>query len=258
MSTIEFHALLHAALHFHVLSHLDLGRDSASLYNDNQEERSWVSSLLRAHQNASGRLALQFLPLQTGGLEELRHRLRHGGIQGLGDPQGRTLRAAFLAAIDLEKQLFAMAWGWEQSLQSQRLARASRALGEPLTKLREALWDGTGPVPPLIVLDCAALGTHGRAVSHGDRRVVAVNLGAGMDHALLQIFHEEIHPVTDRLVMQEVEGVDRDTRAGSEGYALHQRLEEAAVARGREVIREHAPDLADGYEAWAGRFGMAV
>ena len=235
MSSIEFHGLLHAALHYHVLSHLDLGPDSASLYDESREERSWVASLLRAHQNAPGRLALQFLPLQTGGLEELRHRLRHGGTPALEDAQGRTLRAAFLAAIDLEKQLFTMAWGWDQSLRSQRLARASRALVEPLTKLREALWEGVGPVPPLIVLDCAALGTHGRAVSHGDRRVVAVNLGAGLDHALLQIFHEEIHPVTDRLVMQEVEGADRDTRVGSEGYALHQRLEEVAVARGREM-----------------------
>ncbi len=257
MSTIEFHATLHSALHYHVLSHLDLGADAASIYDPNTDSRDWVEGLLWAYGNAPGRLALQFLGIQINSLDSLREKLRYGSADtGLGDEPGRSLRAAFLAALDLERHHFSMAWNRDARSREQRLARASLEMREPLVALRAKLWKGHGEPPPLTVLDCPALGLAGRAVTLRGRRVVAVNLDSEGQHALHQIFHEEVHPVTDPAVMEHYSGQSRDTRLDGEGYVIHKALEAAAVQRGREVVAAVNPSGSEAYEVWAGRFGL--
>jgi len=259
MERIDFKATLHSALHFHVLSHLDLGQDAASLFNASLEPRDWVDGLLSAYRNAPGRLALQFLGIQTSSLDGLREQLRYGSVAtGLADETGRTLRAAFLAALDLERHDFSMAWNRDAAERQQRLVHTARSLGERLDRLRSALWEGQAEPPPLTVLDCPALGLNGRAATCRGRRVVAANLAGDLEHALLQIFHEEIHPVTDPGVLEQQPDAPRDTHVDGDGYAAHLALEQAAVTRGREVVHAVAPDLSDGYEVWAGRFGLAI
>ena len=258
MSTVEFNATLHAALHYHVLSHLDLGADAASLYDTNTESRDWIEGVLWAYGNAPGRLALQFLGIQINTLDSLREKLRYGSADtGLGDEAGRSLRAAFLAALDLERHHFSMAWNRDARLREQRLARASSDMGARLSALRAELWKGKGDPPGLTVLDCPALGQAGRSVMLRGRRVVAVNLSSEGDQALYQILHEEVHSITDPLVMAKHAGQTRDTRVDSEGYELHQTLEHAALERGRAVLQAVTPDSMDAYEAWANRFELS-
>mgnify|MGYP001285554266 CR=1 FL=1 len=257
MSTVEFHATLHAALHYHVLSHLDLGDDAASIYDPNTEERDWVEGVLWAYGNAPGRLALQYLGIQINSLDSLREKLRYGSADtGLGDEAGRSLRAAFLAALDLERHHFSMAWNRDARVREQRLARAGLEMGEALTALRAELWKKQKDPPPLTVLDCPALGQAGRSVTSRGCRVVAVNLGSEGDQALYQILNEEVHLFTDAAVLEKSVGTIRDTRVNSEGYALHQSLEQAAVSRGRVLIQAIAPERVDAYEAWSERFGL--
>ena len=254
MSTVEFHATLHTALHYHVLSHLDLGEDAASIYDPNTETRDWIEGVLWAYGNAPGRLALQFLGIQINSLDSLREKLRYGSADtGLGDEAGRSLRAAFLAALDLERHHFSMAWNRDARVREQRLARAGLEMSDRLTALRAALWKGQGDPPPLTVLDCPALGLAGRSVSLRGRRVIAVNLDSEGEQALYQILKEEAYVFTDPAVMEKHAGQNRDTRVDSEGYTLHQALEQAAVAHGRAVLKTVAPDSMAAYDAWARR-----
>src|SRR5690606_25315702 len=64
MSAIQWARALEPALLFHVLAHLPLGRDAASLHDDTLPSRPWVQALLDAHAAAPGRLLVHALGLR--------------------------------------------------------------------------------------------------------------------------------------------------------------------------------------------------
>ena len=121
-----------------------------------------------------------------------------------------------------------------------------------LQELRAGPYAPTGRTPPpLVVLDVPALGRKGRAMAHRGVRRVGTSLSEAPDHVLMQVFHEEMHPITDPVVLSDLEdGVARDTRPGTEGFAVHQQLEATAVAASRAFLEARAPEHVAAFDAW--------
>lgn len=251
MSEIEWRRELEPALVLHVLAHLELGRDAASIYDDTLPERAWVEGLRDAYMAAPGRLHVHALGLRhREGLEAL----REAPPAGLRDTAGRRLLELLLDAMANERAEFACGWDASAPEAEARRAEVVARIAEPLTVLRRALWEQQGEPPPLTVLDCPALGLAGRGASDEHGRVVAVSLAAPTDHLLCQLLHEEIHPVTDPVARSTMPSISQDTRAGTAGHALHAALEHAAIEVGEALITARTPAWAVAYAHWRSRF----
>lgn len=132
---------------------------------------------------------------------------------------------------------------------------------ERFLELREALYERVEHAD-VIVLNVPALTassgfTHGRAVSIGGGRVVAVSFDAEDSFALIQALHEEIHPITDPPIREIFAGVAQRTDGHGEGGVLHAELERAAVHVGAALIQARDPALMPAYERWCARYHMA-
>lgn len=238
------------ALAYRLLSHLDLGADAANVYDPSRPERPWVAGLAAAYQAAPGRLALQVHAMAYDDIDAWLTDLAESPPRSLSDDAGQRLIAAVQQAAAAERDPFAA--GWDRA--EQRLAEISASLGPSLQRLRERLWEAQGDPPPLTVLDCPALGPCGRATAAGGARLVAVSLSQPRDHVLCQILHEEIHPLTDPIVRAEWDDeAAQDTRLGTAGAALHQRLESVAVAATEAFLQARAPELMTDFRRWQAR-----
>lgn len=252
MSGISWAREIEPALVFHVLAHLELGRDAASIYDETLPERAWVAGLREAYEAAPGRLHVQGLGLRhREGLE----RLRDAPPPGLRDAAGRRLLERLLDASASEREAFVSAWAATEREAEARRDEVAARIGEPLDVLRRALWEEHGEPPPLTVLDCPALGLAGRGASDSHGRIVAVSLAAPIDHLLCQILHEEIHPITDPVIRESMPSFSQDTRAGTPGHALHAAIEHAAIEVGEALILARAPAWAEAYARWRERLG---
>lgn len=254
MSMVKVHRPHHAELLYHVLAHLDLGADAASLYRRELAARPWVPGLLGAYKRAPGRLAVHALPLCTDDLQALMGALEPGATPSLCDEAGRSLADRLAAALEAEQARVTLRMEQTARRAEARSPGRLEALRPPLARLRHALWSEAGQVPRLRILDCDALqregGSHGRAMTHHGQQVVAVALAAPPEQVLCQLLHEEVHAVTDPQVLAGEPHAGRDTRAGSEGFALHLRLERRAVEAGQVLVDSVAPHLQHGYSRW--------
>ena len=239
-----------AALVFRVLSRLDLGADAANLYDPSQPERPWAAPLLQAWRAAPRRLYAQVLALRFHEPTELIQRLRWRPPAPLRGEEDQALALALaeaMEAVAAEPRQDRGVWS----------AAPHRPLVEALTELRIALYAGQErDPPPLRVLDCPALGKAGRATSYDGERLVAVSLEQPFEQVLMQVLHEEVHPVTDPLVLADWEDqAPRDTRAGSAGHALHQRLEQVAIGATQALLQARAPRWLPAFEGWLEALG---
>lgn len=233
----------HASLHYYVLVQLDLGRDAANIFAPADPRPVYADALQALYLASAGTIALQVLPLRTSDLAGLlgtldQHQMRI-------DPE---LQDAWAAALREEMGRFGPAFrrGTTDAAQA-----ALGTIKPDLDLLRIALWalQDKSP-PPLTLLDVRALGRHARASAHAGERLVATSLSQPADHVLCQVFHEECHAISDRLVPT----ANRETRAGTAGFATHQRIEAAAVELGDRVIRAVAPHVSPAYTRWRGHF----
>lgn len=243
MTDIIFERRPEAAHAFFVLAHLDLGRDAANLHDDTLPEHHWVEPLKEAYAGAPGRLSLHALPLRSD-WPTIVTALRTAPPRSLSDDRGRALASRFADAWDATND-FVPTW-----------ARPPTDLVAPLQSLRLALWERVGPPPPLTILDVEPLGPHARAIEEAGRRIVATSLAEPLEHALCQIFHEEVHASSDPLVRVGREHEHRDTAVGRPGYALHADLERTAIEVGQAIIEARAPELLGAYARWRDRFGL--
>jgi hypothetical protein len=256
---ISLSSPLHVELFYHVLSHLDLGRDAASLYNPDLPPRTWSAPLLEAYCNAPERLQAQVLPLLTPDLVTLQQRLRSLGFAGLQDEPGRLLCERLDLALMAELQTVEQRReGTDHQVRAEHGRQVMGWMEPLLQRLGRALYEESGmDAPSLLIVDCDALtssrGTHGRCVSGRDRLIVAVSLAAPREQALCQILHEQTHQVTDGAIRRQLSHLQQDTRLDSGGFELHRQLEIAAVERGQQLIAEHAPDLLDAWQEWRRR-----
>jgi hypothetical protein len=252
MSGIRWAREVEPALVFHVLAHLDLGRDAASVYDETLPEREWVAGLAEAYAAAPGRLAVHAMGLwHRGGIEGL----REAPPPGLRDAAGRRLLERLLDAMASVRDEFMRGWEASGSEADARRAEVAAQIGEPLDVLRRALWEQHGEPPSLTVLDCPALGLAGRGANDPHGHIVAVSLAAPTDHLLCQILHEEIHPVTDPVIRETMPSTPQDTRTGTPGHALHAALEHAAIEVGEALILARAPQWLAAYALWRSRWG---
>ena len=256
-TSATFEERLHAALHAHVLSHLDLGRDAANLYDPSLPERPWAAPLLEAYRGAAGRLSIQFLALHTKDLAELMDVARDRPPASLQDRAGRILLERLGDAIEAERPSFEKQWHDSAKAAALRRDGIAANLREPLQLLRAHLWArNAGTPPPLRVLDCPAMRSRARGMSLGREpsalRVVAVCFEGAWQQVLCRIFHEEVHPLSDPAAWAQFAGTGeaRDTRAGTAGHRVHVAIERAAVELGAQVVAEHAPRLMGAYCAW--------
>lgn len=246
-----------------VLNHVDLGADAANLYRPGAPERAWADDVHDAYQFAPGRLTLHALPLVTRDAEALERTLS-APTAPLDDEHGRKLCELVLLAMSSERDEQAEAFAQGADTAEVRSANFLSSWGGTLANLRKALHHGR-PSPILYVLDSASLAagdgawTHGRALTRVGLSIIAVSLDVPPAHALIQVFHEEIHRVTDPLVLErlgERAPASQDTRRGTAGASVHALLEEVAVAHGEELIRAVAPELLDAYAMWRERWGV--
>ena len=149
---------------------------------------------------------------------------------------------------------------WEQVEAPEPPLHGSMMHGRELQALRELLYAAQGAPPPLKLLHVPALGGRARATQRAcGTRVVATDLAQPRAHVVLQVLHEEVHPITDPIVMEEWDdAVTRDTRPGTRGYALHQALESTAVAATEALLQQRAPDWMPAFSAWKTRVGASV
>lgn len=253
MSAIEWERALEPALLFHVLAHLPLGRDAASLYDDSLPRREWVEGLIEAYAAAPGRLRVHGLGLRYRDADAI-EALREAPPVGLRDPPGRRLLGCLLDVMASEREAFASTWEASRVDAEARKTEVETRLSGPLTVLREALWESQGDPPPLTVLDCPALRLAGRGGTDTHGHVVAVSLASPVEHLLCQILHEEVHPVTDPVIRGTSPTVAQDTRAGTPGHGLHVAIEHAAIEVGQALIDARAPEWSAAYARWRERF----
>ncbi|MBI4509893.1 MAG: hypothetical protein HY698_09670 [Deltaproteobacteria bacterium] len=250
---------LHAEACFFVLSHLELGRDAASLHDRRRKPKPWSPSLLSAYREAPGRLVIHALPLWAPSWGEMTAALTEHRLPTLRDSAGKRLAAVLLEALEVERPAVESSW-----LLGRRRAQARATEFEAhlpgLGRARNALWGEIGRAPPeLEILDCASLetrgGTHGRGALHPGRHAIAVSLSAPLEQVACQVLHEAVHPVTDPSVRARFRGVPQDTREGTSGFALHLALEEAAIHMGQRLVELHIPRLLPAYLHWRHRHG---
>jgi hypothetical protein len=227
VSGIIFERRPDTALLYHVLAHLDLGRDAANLFDPALPRRQWVDGLREAYWAAPGRLFVQ-----AGLLDREPN-----------DATDRELVECLRAAMDAERPRYEPAF-----------AEPDPAVEDALMVLRAALYETTGPPPPLTVLDCPALRWAGRATASSTGRLIAVSLAQDPGHVICQTIHEEIHAVTDPIVRQGFAGVAQDTRADAPGFALHAELERTAIEVGDALVAARAPQWSPAYATWRSRF----
>lgn len=236
------------ALAYGVLSSVDLGRDAASTFSPAVGRGPWSERIAAAWAAAPGRLGLIAVLLRHRELDALLAELR-APRGGLADPAGRALCAVMADAIAEQRPDFERGWELTGALRKERLAGARR-LATRWAGWREKLYVAQGAPPPLLVLDVPALGRRGRATTVQGRRVVAVDLGQPEEHAALQVLHEELHPITDPVVLAEQGGGARDTRPGEAGWALHRELERVAVAATHAFLQAHDPSWLPALKRW--------
>ena len=241
---VGFGRAFHVALIYEVLSHLDLGADAASLFRPSSVRQQWAPALSEAVRAAgAGALPLQVVALHTSDLETACVLLESGRLLDA------TLGAQTVAALRETALSFRRTFDADERSAQARLTDAA-ALAAPLSALRRALYGGRSP-PPLVVIDAPALGPHGRGAVAVGSRVVAVSLAQPLSHCLWQIFHEEVHPVSDAEL--DIDG-PRQTAAGAPGFAVHRRIEQHALDRGRQAAAALSADLVPAYDRWCARF----
>ena len=244
------------SLCFHVLAHLDLGADAASLHNAELGAKPWVAELQAAYAAAPGRLAVHACALPHAFIDDWLEALRDAPPRSLQDDPGQRLISALIAAAEAERTAFLEGWTQQKVDGMQRAASIGASLSGSLQRLREQLYEPSGRIaPPLLVLDVPALGRHARATTLGGERVVATSLGEAPGHVLMQVFHEEMHPITDPIVLAEngVDAASRSTAVSQEGFAVHQLLEQTAVGATEAFLQARAPSLMHDFETWKQR-----
>jgi hypothetical protein len=236
------------SLVFGLLAAVDLGRDAANTFARSVGTAAWSADIARRWAEAPGRISLIGVLLRHREVDALHHALGSPPAS-LSDPAGRALCHALATLIHSQRADFARGWELTAPRRAERL-HAAAAILPTLQRWRRHLYAAQGAPPPLLLLDVPALGRHGRATTLDGRRVVALDLGQPAEHVLLQAFHEEVHPVTDPVVLAELPAGSRDTRPGQPGWEVHQELERVAVASMHALLTVHDSTWLPALERW--------
>ncbi len=258
--SIRYLRPFHAALHYHVLAHLDLGQDAASLFDARLPRRDWVEDLQQAYQKAGDRLVFQVLPLFCESLDCEYQMLSEPLFGRRESSESGHPRETLQRALEDEREHFSVEWGKQKSREARTIRRFGGSHGALLGRLRNALFAPNG-APQLDVLFVGGLAngrwTRGRATVWEGRQIIAVSPLVSKDALLIQLLHEEIHSVTDPAIRDQSD-LPQNTTVGASGFALHLALERAAIERGHQLIDSTAPRLRRAYRKWCAEHGFAL
>jgi hypothetical protein len=258
---IELSRPYHVGLYYHVLAHLDLGADAASIYDHRLPARGWAAPLTAAYQVAAGRLVLQILPVCVNEFGTLLGLLARSRLRELEDSAGQRVAEGLRDALLAEAPHYSLSWRETEAIRWSFVMGLARRLAPPLARARDWLWSEAEQEAPLLhLIDCDALGhavgTHGRATTLRGVRHVVASLAAPFDQLLCQVLHEVIHDLTDEKVRRHFGNGPQVTRPDQSGYWLHAALEGEAVVRGQVLIDQVLPDYRKAYAAWRKRHGV--
>ena len=224
---------------FKVLSMLRLTDDAANINSVDADSPSWLPLLERAYHKADGRLALQGLPLQFPELIDLIAALDKPP-NALRNPEGMRLCSMFKTAVlsvDVKKI--------ESSKPSLDL------IFNDIMPLRAHLYQQINHnMPRLVVYDVPELGNSARAISLNGERRIALSTEQSTAHIRMQLLHEEIHPITDPMVLNGNKLDARSTRVCDEGYEIHLTLENTVLNVTEALLSQLRPDLLDDFYGW--------
>ncbi len=226
--TLRVSRPFHAWLHYHVLSHVDLGPSAVSLFDPRRRWRPWVEPLRRALLESPGRGRAQVLPLMTRDYGSLYHAAGD-------DPLGVSLRDAWT----FEHGRATAEWQSDERY-GERLQRFWGGTADRLARCRATLWGGAAP--DLTILDVPALAAHGRGRTVGHRRFVAADLGQPPEHVLFRVLHEEAHA---REITRRATAMD-----GGDDWTLHGGLGATAMQRASALIEAEAPEIRPAFQRW--------
>lgn len=239
--TVRLDAPVAPALGFHVLAHLADDGDVAGLH-DPGLRAPWVDELQRHWDRCSSRNQLQWCLLRHRTVDALLGQLRRDPGDALRTRQGASLCSLFADIVAHERAAFEAHWSDAPAILRDR-QHVCALLAPLLSRL------GTRRLPVTIV-HVPALGRRARATDTIGGRVVATSLASPDDHLVLQVLHEEMHAVTDPLVLRSSD-LARSTRAHEPGWALHQVLEETAVDATLAFLDARAPEWLPAFERWS-------
>jgi len=239
---------------YHVLAHVDLGRDAANLLRPDlaarsalpgpfaAEFRARIRALQADHEQAPWPAALQAVPLS---------------------PEARATAVRAMGRARVEAVEEAALVGWRAHLAPARVGRMDalrlRAaacrddVAEVLEMAAPRLFPATPP--PILLVPCESLQDAARAVSVGRTFVVACEAGEASPRVrtVLQVLHEVCHAATDPLLPRRTAADPYSTRPGDPGHDAHTARERAALAAGWLAL-EGSP-WRPRYAAWCARIG---
>ena len=162
---------------------------------------------------------------------------------------------AFGHAVDSVYAQWQQTWGLNGAQRIQNMNAARESLVPRLTLLRNTLWEGNAPA--LEIIHSSSLEEGARAWWQPDSRRIALDLSRPTHEALLQILHEECHPVSDPAVSGNNPQGRHSGELDTVGYGLQKALEVAAVSLGWHVIEQAMPELSDSYQQFCDKNGLS-
>jgi len=179
-------------------------------------------------------------------------------LKGGSSSLGQELSQALIQALRVEMPQVARRWRSRAEADQAQMEQIEAQLREPLKLLRLALWALKDRRPSALkILDARPLAWAGRGGFFAGERRVAVSLAAPPAHLLCQIFHEEVHAISDAWLPKGE--IPRNTHPGQPGFSRHQALEAQAIELGRRLMELVLPEWMWAYGEWAKRFtGLEV
>jgi len=277
-----FKTKVHVDVLLHLLAHMDIGKDAASLYSEEyikkisqEKEKLGLSDDLRIEMDAikdvfisdSGLRYIDFLPFYVRDYEELltgmrwlatetNEKNRNEALNSFRESFSATVKqrnfmAEFARILDHEYQAFYRDY-WQK--EQKRLAAVKAQFEGFVTANGEKIFSSVmkRENKTALVYLCLSMTRNGRGFHSKDRFGGAVKFPEKTEDFLplfIMAIHEMTHQFSDALVMK-AEGMDRsqsDTAEGSEGYRIHMASEYGVIYTDYLLIQRFLPDYLKDY-----------
>jgi hypothetical protein len=277
-----FKTEVHVDLLLHVLAHMDIGKDAASLYSEEyiknislEKQKLDLKTDLKSKMDVikdvfisdSGLRMIDFLPFYVGDYEELIEGLRWLATETEEKTQNEALNrfradfsrsqkqrdfiGSFSRLLVNEYQTFYRDY-WEK--EQERLAAVKRQFEEFVTTNGKKVFSSIMKKENkgAVVFLCLSMTRNGRGFSARDRFGGAVKFPEKTEEFLpgfITAIHEMTHQFSDALVWK-AEGVDysqSSTVEGSEGYRVHMASEFGVIYADYRLFQKFLPEYLKDY-----------
>jgi hypothetical protein len=277
-----FKTEVHVDVLLHLLAHMDIGKDDASLYSEEyiknisqEKQKLGLKADLKDKMDAmkdvfmsdNGLRYIDFLPFYVVDYDELIKGLRWLATETKEKTQNEALNrfrtrfstsqkqrdfmSEFSRILDHEYQTFYRDY-WEK--EQERLAAIKRRFEEFVITNGKKVFS---PVmmkekKSAVVFLCLSMTRYGRGFSSRDRFGAAVKFPEKEEEFLppfIMAIHEMTHQFSDALVMkaEKMERSQSDTAEGSEGYRIHMASEYGVIYADYLLLQKFLPEYLKDY-----------